>query len=156
STPVATQTLKVPEGTELLPIAGLKYIPQTPGEKKITLRVKPKEGELLRANNEISTYITALAGGLNVLYLQGSTPTWEYKYLFRSIAASPDIQADLKVLRRPAGETSELPDVDLAPNRYNVYILGDLPADHLTRIQHRLLTAAVEKEGAGLIMLGGR
>jgi hypothetical protein len=154
--PVATQTVKVPEGTEVVPITGLKYIPQTPGEKKITLRVKPKEGELLRANNEISTYITALAGGLNVLYLQGSTPTWEYKYLFRSIAASPDIQADLKVVRRPAGETSELSDEEFAPGRYNVYILGDLPADHLTRIQHRLLTTAVEKEGAGLIMLGGR
>jgi hypothetical protein len=154
--PVATQTVKVPEGTDVVPITGLKYIPQTPGEKKITLRVKPKEGELLRANNEISTYITALAGGLNVLYLQGSTPTWEYKYLFRAIAASPDIQADLKVVRRPAGETSELGDDEFAPGRYNVYILGDLPADHLTRVQHRLLTTAVEKEGAGLIMLGGR
>jgi hypothetical protein len=154
--PVATQTVKVPEGTDVVPVTGLRYIPQTPGEKKITLRVKPKEGELLRANNEISTYITALAGGLNVLYLQGSTPTWEYKYLFRSIAASPDIQADLKVVRRPAGEESELSDDEFAPGRYNVYILGDLPADHLTRVQHRLLTTAVEKEGAGLIMLGGR
>jgi hypothetical protein len=154
--PVATQTVKVPEGTEVVPITGLKYIPQTPGEKKITLRVKPKEGELLRANNEISTYITALAGGLNVLYLQGATPSWEYKYLFRAIAASPDIQADLKVLRRPAGDTSELSDDEFAPGRYNVYIVGDLKADYLTRVQHRLLTTAVEKEHAGLMMLGGR
>ena len=81
--PVATQTVKVPEGTEVVPITGLKYIPQTPGEKKITLRVKPKEGELLQANNEISTFVTVLKGGLNVLYLQGPTPTWEYKFLFR-------------------------------------------------------------------------
>jgi hypothetical protein len=153
--PVAAQTVKVPEGTEVVPITGLKYIPQTPGEKKITLRVKPKEGELLRANNEISTYITALAGGLNVLYLQGATPSWEYKYLFRSIMASPDIQGELKVIRRPAGETAEIGDDEFAPGRYNVYILGDLPADFLTRIQHRLLTTAVEK-GAGFMMMGGR
>ena len=106
--PVATQTVKVPEGTEVVPITGLKYIPQTPGEKKITLRVKPKEGELLQANNEISTFITVLAGGLNVLYLQGATPSWEYKFLFRSIMASPDIQGELKVIRRPAGETPEI------------------------------------------------
>src|SRR5207248_3028257 len=99
--PVATQQVKVPEGTEVVPINGLKYIPQTPGEKKITLKVKPKEGELLRANNEIGTFITVLSGGLNVLHLVGATPTWEYKYLFRAIAASPDIQADLKVVRRP-------------------------------------------------------
>jgi hypothetical protein len=153
--PVAAQTIKVPEGTEVVPITDLKYIPQTPGEKKVTLRVKPKEGELLRSNNEISTFITALSGGLNVLYLQGSTPTWEYKYLFRAIAASPDIQADLKVVRRPSGEKPELGDEEFAPGRYNVYILGDLRADYLSRIQQKLLTAAVEK-GAGLIMLGGR
>ena len=153
--PVATQTVKVPEGSEVVPITGLKYIPQTPGEKKITLRVKPKEGELLGSNNDISTFITALSGGLNVLYLQGPTPSWEYKYLFRSIMASPDIQGELKVVRKPAGETPELSDDEFAPGRYNVYILGDLPADALSRIQHRLMTAVVEK-GAGLIMLGGR
>jgi hypothetical protein len=154
--PVQTQEVKVPEGTEIVPIQGLTYVPLTPGEKKITLRVKPKEGELLRANNEISTFITVLAGGLNVLYLQGSTPTWEYKYLFRSIAASPDIQADLKVVGRPAGDRPQLSDDEFAPGRYNVYILGDLPADYLSRPQQRLLATAVEKNGAGLIMLGGR
>ena len=122
-----------PRGPRSSRSPGLKYIPQTPGEKKVTLRVKPKEGELVRANNEISTFITVLAGGLNVLYLQGPTPTWEYKYLFRSIMASPDIQAELKVVRRPAGETAEIDDDEFAPGRYDVYILGDLPADYLTR-----------------------
>jgi hypothetical protein len=153
--PVATQTVKVPEGTEVVPITGLKYIPQTAGEKKITLRVKPKEGELLKANNEISSYITALSGGLNVLYLQGGTPSWEYKYLFRSLAASPDIQGELKVIRNPAVDQPEIDDEEFAPGHYDVYILGDLPAEYLSRIQHKLLTTAVEK-GAGLMMLGGR
>ena len=37
--PVAKTQVKVPEGTEVGPITGLKYIPQTPGEKKITLKV---------------------------------------------------------------------------------------------------------------------
>ncbi len=46
-------------------------------------------------------------------------------------------------------------DADFAPGQYDVYILGGLPADHLTTTQIRLLTLAVEK-GAGLIMLGGR
>ena len=153
--PVATERVKAPEGTEVLQIKGLKYVPQSTGEKKITLKVKPREGELLITNNEISTFVNVQSGGLNVLYLQGGGASWEYRYLFRSLLASPDIQGDLRVIRRPAGEGGgEVKDEEFAPNRYNVYILGDLPADHLTRVQQRLLASAVEK-GAGLIMLGG-
>ena len=149
--------VKVPEGTEVVPITGLKYIPQTPGEKKITLRVKPKEGELLRSNNEISTFVTVLKGGLNVLYLQGPNFTWEYKFLIRAIAASPDIQAEPEGRPQPGRRTASRSSTttEFAPGRYDVYILGDLPADYLTRTQQRLLADAVEK-GAGLIMLGGR
>jgi hypothetical protein len=153
--PVATQRVKAPEGTEVIPIPVMRYIPQTPGEKKITLRVKPREGELIRTNNEIGTYVTVLSGGLNVLYLQGGGAGWEYKYLFRALAASPDIQAEFRQIRIPATEARpEIGDVEFVPGRYNVYILGDLPANYLTRVQQRLLTNAVEK-GAGLIMLGG-
>ena len=36
--PVAKTQVKVPEGSELAPITGLSFIPQTPGEKKITLQ----------------------------------------------------------------------------------------------------------------------
>jgi hypothetical protein len=156
SEPVTTRRVQVPEGTEVVPVNDLKYIPQAAGEKKVTLRVKPKEGELLRSNNEISTFITALSGGLNVLYLQGSTPTWEFKYLFRSLLASPDIQGELRVVRGPAGDKPQLSDDEFRPGRYNVYILGDLPANCLSRTQHKLLADAVEKGAAGLIMLGGR
>ena len=153
---VARTQVRAAEGREVVPITGLSFIPQSAGEKKITLRVAPKERELLRSNNEISTFVTVLKGGLNVLYLQGPNFTWEYRFLARAINASPDIQGDLKVLRNPAtdGEPG-LDDSEFTPGRYDVYILGDLPADRLTRTQQRLLALAVEK-GAGLIMLGGR
>lgn len=154
--PVATQRLKVPDGLEVIPVAGLKYVPQTPGEKKITLRVKPKEGELIPTNNAISTFVTVLKGGLNVLFVQGPHSPWEQKFLMRSIASSPDVQADLRVVRRSArGGRGEMRDEDFAPGRYDVYILSDLPADFLTPTQQALLARGVDK-GAGLIMLGGR
>jgi uncharacterized membrane protein len=154
--PVATQRIKVPEGVELIPITGLKYIPQTPGEKRITLRVKPKDGELVPSNNSISTFITVLSGGLNVLFVQGSNFTWEKKFLMRSIASSPDIQADLREIRGPVrAGVGELKDEEFAAGRYNVYIFSDLAADFLTPTQHALLARAIDK-GAGLIMLGGR
>ena len=154
--PVAKTTIKAPEGTEVVPVRGLEYIPEIAGETKITLRVPPKEGELSRTNNEISTYVTVLKGGLNVLYLQGPNFSWEYKFLTRALDPSPDIGTVLKVIRRPPqNNPDDLSDAEFASGRYDVYILGDVPADFLTRRQHHLLVNAVER-GAGLIMLGGR
>jgi uncharacterized membrane protein len=154
--PVATRQIHVPEGTEEIPVTGLKYVPQTPGERKVTLRVKPKAGELVPTNNEYSTFVTVLKGGLNVLFVQGPHSPWEQKFWLRSVESSPDIRADLKVIRKAAvGDEGELPDILFAPGSYDVYVLSDLPADFLTRAQRALLAKAVEN-GAGLIMLGGR
>jgi hypothetical protein len=154
--PVAKTQVKLPEGTEVAPIAGLSFIPQTPGEKMITLKVTPLEGELVTTNNEISTIVTVLSGGLNVMFLQGPNFTWDYRYLMRSIMTSPDIQVEGVVIRRPArGEASEVDDVEFAQGRFNIYVLSDLPAEYLAPRQHKLLAEAVKK-GAGLMMLGGR
>ena len=140
----------------MIPITGLTYTPQTPGEKQITIRVAKQEGELVVSNNEISTFITVLSGGLNVLFLQGSNFTWDYRFLMRAIERSPDIQVEGWVIRRPAeGEKGEIDDAFFAPGRYNVYVLSDLPADFLPVKQQKLLADAV-KAGAGFMMLGGR
>ena len=156
ATPVAKTQVRVPDGADSAPITGLKYIPQTPGEKQITLKVKPLDGEFVTTNNEISTFVTVLSGGLNVMFLQGPNFTWDYRYLMRSIMTSPDIQVEGVVIRRPArGEASEVNDAEFVPGRYNIYVLSDLPAEFLAPRQHKLLAEAVKK-GAGLMMLGGR
>ncbi|MGE3817899.1 MAG: glutamine amidotransferase, partial [Isosphaeraceae bacterium] len=155
--PVATQRVKVPQGAEVIPVTGLKYVPQTPGEKKITLRVKPKEGELVPTNNEMSTFVRVLKGGLNALFVQGPHSPWEQKFFMRAVASSPDVQADLKVIRgRNAQGATDLSDEDFVSGKYDVYVLSDLPADFLTPTQQALLARSVERGGAGLIMLGGR
>ena len=155
---VAVQKVKVPEGSDVVPFAGLKFLPQTQGEKKVTLQVTPKEGELVATNNTISTFVTVLKGGLNVLFIQGPHSPWEQKFWLKSVAASPDIQGDLRIIRAPAkrGGEGELKDDDFAPGRYDVYVLSDLPADFLTPTQQALVADNVERKGAGLIMLGGR
>jgi uncharacterized membrane protein len=156
SGPVAETTLKAPEGTEVVPVRGLKYMPQTPGEKLITLKVDPEEGELVASNNEISTFITVLKGGLNVLFLQGPNFSWEPKYLGWNLAASRDIHVEFVGLRVSAREDpGVISDSEFAPGRYDVYVFADLPAEFLTLRQHKLLVSAIEK-GAGLLMLGGR
>ncbi|KAJ3058103.1 hypothetical protein HK102_010691, partial [Quaeritorhiza haematococci] len=154
---VARAQITVPAGTDAVPIAGLNYIPQTPGEKKVTLKVAPREGELVVSNNEISTFVTVLSGGLNVLFLQGPNFTWDYRYLMNSIATSPDIEVKGALIRAPAvGEKGELDDDEFTPGRYDVYVLSDMAANFLTRRQQQLLADSVKKGAAGLMMLGGR
>ncbi len=150
--PVAQTKVKVPEGVTEIPFRGLKWTPEVPGEKKVTVRVAPRPDELVKANNEYSTFVTVLKGGINVLYVQGPSSPWEKKFLARALDASDKIQLTLQVLFEPAGRDF---DAELRPGKFDVFILGDLPADFLTREQQRLLADAVRK-GAGLMMLGGR
>lgn len=154
--PVARRVVKIPEGPSLIPIEGLAYIPTVPGEKKVTLRVAPQRGELVTTNNEVSTFVKVLKGGLNVLFLQGPHSPWERKYFIRAVASSPDIYAEPLRLTAPAARgLNQLKDEDFAPGRYDVYVLSDLPASYLTNVQQSLLARRVNG-GAGLIMLGGR
>jgi Putative glutamine amidotransferase len=155
ATQVAKTTVKVKEGSETAQITGVKYVPQTPGEKLLTLKVTPKEGEVSKLNNDMSTFISVLSGGLNVLFLQGHNSTFEYRFLGRSIMQSTAIQMDGLAIRRAASaDKSEVDDSAFAAGKYNVYVLCNLPAEYLTPKQHGLLVEAVKK-GAGLIMLGG-
>ena len=108
------------------------------------------------SNNEISTFVSVLSGGLNVLFLQGPNSSFGLQLPGRSImrvAGDPDGRH--RRSGKPAqGDKSEVDDGDFAVGKYNVYVFCNLPADHLTLKQHRLLVEAVKK-GAGFIMLGG-
>ncbi len=153
---VDRKTITPTAGSEVLNVTGLKYLPQIAGEKRMELRVKPQDGELVKSNNTFTTYLTVLKGGLKVLYLQGPNFTWEIRFLVRSLDAAKEIHVDTRVVRQPAlGDKGLLDDVEFAPGNYDVFILGDIAADYLTSTQQKLLANAVDK-GAGLIMLGGR
>ncbi len=120
STPVAKTRVKVPDTGDVIPITGLEFIPQEAGEKKVTLKVAVQDGELVKSNNEISTFVTVLSGGLNVLFLQGSNWSWDYKYMMRSLAGSHDIQVEGVLIRAPAeGKAGAVNDAEFAPDRYN-------------------------------------
>ncbi|HEY2159323.1 MAG TPA: glutamine amidotransferase [Isosphaeraceae bacterium] len=153
---VDRKTITPTAGSEILNVTGLKYLPQIPGEKRMELRVKPQDGELVRANNSFTTYLTVLKGGLRVRYFQGPNFTWEIRFLVYSLDAAREINVETKVVRQPAiGDKGLIDDADFAPGNYDVFILGDIAAEYLTPTQQKLLANAVDK-GAGLMMLGGR
>ena len=68
---VAQQTIRATADGQLLPVQ-LSYIPQVPGEYKLTLEAVEQPGELVTTNNRLSTFVNVLKGGLNVLYLEGA------------------------------------------------------------------------------------
>jgi hypothetical protein len=132
----------------------LATVPQTPGEYKLTLRAKDQPGELVTTNNEMSTFVTVLKGGVNVLYLEGALRV-DQKFLRRSLDASPDVKVDY--VRLDPRDPAQRP-VDLAERftrgKYDVYILGDVDSSSFTPDELKRL-ADVVKQGAGLAMLGG-
>ena len=129
-------------------------MPTTPGEYKLTLETPAQPGELVTTNNHLSTFVTVLAGGLKVLYLEGDLRV-EQKFLRRSLDASSDIKLDY--LRLDAHDRLAHPQ-DLAPlfahGAYDVYMIGDIDSSVFKPAELQSLAEAV-RGGAGLIMLGG-
>ncbi|MGC3972159.1 MAG: hypothetical protein QM775_33910 [Pirellulales bacterium] len=131
-----------------------EYTPTVPGEYKVMLRAAVQPGELKTTNNEITTYVTVSAEGLNVLYIEG-TARVEQTFLRRSLDASPDIHVDYLELdaHRPEQRPSDLLK-RFAPGAYDVYLLGDIDSTAFTAEELTSLATAV-RQGAGLAMLGG-
>ena len=150
---VDTKNLTANQDGQELPVE-MSIVPQVAGEHKLTLRIPPQERELVTSNNELSTFITVLKGGLNVLYLEGD-PRFEQVILRRSLGLSPDIKVDrqshdhLSSAQWPLDFSEEF-----APGKYDVYVLGDLDSSVFKPEDLELLKSTV-RGGAGLIMLGG-
>jgi uncharacterized membrane protein len=163
----AVDTAQVDTGAEggSTPIL-LHYTPQKPGEYKVTVRVEPRDGELVTTNNEISTFVTVRPGGINVLYLVGTQrigggPGQEQRFVRASLAQSPDIVVARRLINyQPMGSditdlighgkgggrtSSPDPDVTIVDN-VDVQGLNDASWKAIAdRVQH----------GMGLMMTGG-
>lgn len=135
-------------------------LPDTPGDYRLSLFVKPLPNEASEANNEISTYVTLNKDGLSVLYIDKDR-AWEPKFLKRALKG--DERISLIPTIAGAGTAEWRRDIRNAikTQNYDVFIIGDVPAsrfespgaegdDILT-----LIAKAVKDRGAGLLMIGG-
>ena len=150
---VAQDTVRAVADGQIIPVK-FKFIPETPGECKLTLEAVPQPGELVTTNNELSTFVHVLKGGLNVLYIEGTLRV-EQKFICRALDASHDIHVDYVRLdaRRPETRPGDLASY-FQPGKYEVYILGDVDSTAFHESELRELADTVNG-GAGLMMLGG-
>lgn len=143
------------ESSELGEKLTFQYTPTIPGEYKVTLRAPVQPGELKATNNEVTTYVTVFAEGLNVLYIEG-TPRVEQTFIRRSLDSSPDIHVDYLELNAQQQQRAGRSDLQkyFLPGAYNVYIFGDIDSTAFTPEELTTLTNSI-RAGAGFVMLGG-
>jgi hypothetical protein len=131
----------------------LAWTPTSVGERKIALVVEPQEGEVIVANNELSTFVEVVDGGLRVLYLEGALRV-EQRFLRRVLASSPDMQVDFQWI--DSSRRDRWPE-DLGRTLaadYDVFLIGDLDSAALRAEDLRAILGKVNA-GAGIGLLGG-
>ena len=145
-------SLEPARNDDVIPVE-LSYVPDVPGEYKIRVEVVPLEGEIKTANNFRETLLTVRRGGINVAYFDAAWAP-EQKWL-RLLNATEQVQIDFQPVR--GGKQRDLNDIDqelFQRGRYDVYIIGDVPAKVFGPELLKQLAARVD-EGAGLLMIGG-
>ncbi len=146
----------VDNGHRRIPVS-LSYTPLEPGEFKVTVQIESPAGELATNNNSQSTFVTVMKGGINVLYLAGTTrigggPGREPRFVRGALDAHTDIHVrfDLLNYRKKRIDIRQ----QLSDGNYDVYLLGDLDVLALDNRSWKQLADDVD-QGAGLAMLGG-
>lgn len=156
----------------------LKLTPQSEGNFQYSVTLPTLDGELTEANNQKTFSMKVVKAKLKVFYLEGR-PRWDYTFLKRTLERDPDIEATCAILSRnegkplpvgsvldrldgyypqviPAAETPRFPETLAELSKYDVLILGDLRAEHLTKTQQRAIVDFVERQGKPVVFLPSR
>ena len=159
-------------------VVELNLTPQTEGNFQYTVVLPTLDGELTEANNQKTFSVKVVKAKLNVFYLEGK-PRWDYTFLKRALERDPDIEATCAILSHnrlkqqlagtilnrldgyypqttPASDTPRFPETPAEFSKYDVLILGDLEAAHLTETQQRAIVDFVEVQGKPIIFLPSR
>ncbi|QDU81364.1 hypothetical protein Pla110_31050 [Polystyrenella longa] len=132
--------------------AELSWFPEFPGEYKLAFEAEPLDGEIQTSNNIKHSMTTILKGGVRVAYIDRVRPE---NSAVRTVGSAQKIQIDTfwitmgKLIKR-----ANISPKVFAPQEYDVFILGDVPADLLDPDSLQKLRDRVD-EGAGLLMMGG-
>ncbi|MFK7776535.1 MAG: glutamine amidotransferase [Gimesia sp.] len=143
---VATQ-IHPTQNNELTSVE-LFWTPEIPGEYKIAVEVVPLEGEIKQTNNRLETIVTVQKGGVQVVYFDSLRP--EQKFI-RSMN-DPKIQLDYIPVGNGFSGGKIPQNLDLS--KYDVFLIGDVPADLLGPKVIQQISSRIKK-GAGLLMTGG-
>ena len=140
------------KSSQTIPVS-LSFVPELPGEFRVAVRVTPLSGELRTVNNQRETLLTVQKGGLSVKYYD-TIRNGEIVFL-PEVSSAAKIQLDFQWVRDGEfASRTKIDPRDFEKGRYDVYVIGDVPAKVFSKNDLRLLAARVD-EGAGFLMTGG-
>ena len=143
--------------------AVLSFTPSEKGNFKYTVETPARPDETIRENNLQNLNITVTDPEIRILYAEG-TLRWEYRYIKRVLERDPNVRllSLVRLSEKTFYQQGNVTDIELAGfpkdletlKRFNVIIVGDLPASALSREDMTNVREAVSA-GAGFAMLGG-
>ena len=143
--------VRATKSSQTIPVS-LSFVPELPGEFRVAVRVTPLSGELRTVNNQRETLLTVQKGGLSVKYYD--KPRDEMVFL-PEVSSAQKIQLDFQSVRTGEfADRTKIDKSDFEKGRYDVYIIGDVPAKVFSKDDLRRLAQRVD-EGAGFLMTGG-
>lgn len=143
--------LKITQDSQLLN-AELFWFPSQPGEYKLAVEAVPLKDEVKINNNIKSSLVTVLKGGLRVAYLDRIRHETSSVGL---VGQAEKVQVDTFFLNSgKLAKQNRLSPKIFERDEYDVYIIGDVPAEIIGESALQALQQRVE-EGAGLMMIGG-
>jgi hypothetical protein len=131
----------------------LSFTPRLTGEFKLRVEAEPIDREVKTINNSKETIITVQKGGIRVALLHSVPP--EQKFI-RKVGGTEQIQIESRLMfLGKLRDRNRIPNDWFEPDKFDVYIIGDVPADLFTPEQLTSLAKRISEDGAGLMMLGG-
>lgn len=124
------------------------------GRYRLEVSADEQPGEALTINNQQIAFLDVREGGGRILYVEGE-PRQEQLRIRQSLGRFPDLEIDYLWVRRDTADRWPVDlDLVLAPNRFDIFIVGDLHSDAFGTEQLQQLQQRIG-QGAGLLMLGG-
>jgi hypothetical protein len=131
------------------------------GSVKLDISVSPLVGETTEKNNSASHTVQIIDQKIKVLYIEGM-PRWEYRYLRWVLLRDPRLdvkfimtQGDPKLAAVSSQHLSRFPQVAKDAFKFDLVILGDVPASYFNTTQMELIEDLVKTRGGSLLMIAG-
>lgn len=134
---------------------------QKSGTITLEAAVSGPPGEVSKANNTVSHKIKILDEKINVLYVEGM-PRWEYRYLRWVLLRDQRLdvrflmtEGDPALASTSPRQLAKFPEDPAEIRKYDLVILGDVPAKYFNAAQLDRMEELVREGGGSLLMLAG-
>jgi len=156
---ITEKHVPLPEGRRRT-LAELAFIPEEVGSHTYAAEIPLQPGELVKENNRVEFQVDVIDDKIRVLYVEGE-PRWEYRFLKNLFLRDKTVDLNRIMLMREAEElprgirNGQFPETREELFRYDVLILGDLPASRFFLSDMKQIRDFVAENGGVLVMVCG-